>query len=69
MNPEGQMRELSEDEQPLPGEIEVPSDTAKTLGRCSKKARKAYYRAIKQGLSLDASLACALAEERKIRAK
>lgn len=69
MNKDGQMRELLDGEQPFPGEIEVPGDEAKKLAACSTKACKAYYRAIKQGLTPAGALSCALAEERRIRAK
>jgi hypothetical protein len=61
MNQDGQIRQydlLSDDK------IDVTKDI-KDVERLSIKARKEYYRAIKQGLSNEGALACANFVERE----
>jgi hypothetical protein len=41
------------------GEIEIPSHHVEVLRGLCKKARKEYFRSVKQGLSSTAALACA----------
>jgi hypothetical protein len=66
MDDRGNIRELAIDESPRPGEIDVSRD-AKDLSAMGRRARRDYYRAVSQGLSLDAALACAQATERAAR--
>jgi hypothetical protein len=64
MNKEGHIRELGPDECPDQGEVSLTHEEATSLSQCGTKARKDYYRAIKQGLSPEAALACALGTQR-----
>ena len=68
MDEHGNIRELAVDEVLRPGEIDV-TRYEKGLSLMSRKARADYYRAIRQGLSLDGALACARATERKVMAR
>ena len=65
MNSTGTIRELSEQNTLLLNEIDV-TNNVKDLEKLCKKARKEYYRAIKQNLSEEAALACALGIQRQI---
>jgi ribonucleotide reductase beta subunit family protein with ferritin-like domain len=63
MDERGNIRELAQDEALRPGEIELHGDV-KNYESLSRAARRDYYRAIRQGLSVDAAMACAQATDR-----
>jgi hypothetical protein len=57
MDERGNIRELAEGEALRPGEIGIGDAT--DLLAMQPKARKEFYRSIRQGLSHEAALACA----------
>ena len=68
MNERGEIRKLASGEQLAPGEIDITEEFP-ALESMGTRARKDFYRAIKQGLSRDAALACAQATHRAARGR
>jgi len=65
MNERGDVRLLTEGEQPRDGEILAPAN----YEDLSIRARREYYRTIKQGGSVEFAMACAQAEQRREQAR